>query len=428
MPLYAVGGLPRDLWLSRPATDLDLVVQGDAIELAQALALKHGGLVTPHARFGTAKWDLRGTELTGVGGGDDDNVLDHRGHFLDLVTARRETYRHPGALPTVTPGTIEDDVARRDFTINSLGVRLDGPHFGEVVDRFGALDDLQAGLIKVLHARSFLDDPTRIFRAVRYESRFSFVIAPETIELVPGARRLVADLSGHRIRHELDLILEERDAATMLPRLEALHVLEHVHPALPRTKLAVHRVSLANAELDGVRRIGARSELGWILWLLDVPEAEIRSLSKRLRMTRSSRANISSAARLKRSADALPSWPASKSAAHLDAYPEISVYAVSLQAQGKLRRVLTDYLTVWKHMRARASGHDLKQLGLPPGPAYGRILRSLRNAWIDGNITDAAGERQMLLALARRSLGASNRPHRQRAASSAPHGGGRRAY
>ena len=141
--IYIVGGFVRDLLLGRPGLDFDLVVEGDAIELADSLVSKYGGKATIHQKFGTANWFV------------------NKNSSIDLISARSEIYSHPAALPTVKMGTISDDLHRRDFTINTLAIRLDGDHFGELHDGLGGLDDLQHGLVRVLHPRSFIDDPTR---------------------------------------------------------------------------------------------------------------------------------------------------------------------------------------------------------------------------------------------------------------------------
>ncbi|MBE3117409.1 MAG: CCA tRNA nucleotidyltransferase, partial [Candidatus Atribacteria bacterium] len=220
LPLYLVGGFVRDLLLGRSVKDFDLVVEGDAISLAKALAAQHGGRVTVHVRFGTAQWFLPDSDI----------------HALDFISTRSESYKHPAALPTVKPGMLIDDLRRRDFTINTLALRLDGDHFGELRDDLGGLEDLQAGLVRVLHPVSFVDDPTRLFRAVRYELRYGFQIAPETLALIPDARLLINRLSAERVRHELDLILEEENAASMLKRLAELGILAAAHPALEWNK------------------------------------------------------------------------------------------------------------------------------------------------------------------------------------------------
>lgn len=399
LPLYAVGGLPRDLWLGSKATDLDLVVEGDAIALARALASRYGGKVTAHPKFGTAKWDLRGTGFESGIEGLVASAPAHAGHFLDLVAARSETYRHPAALPTVKRGTIEDDVRRRDFTINTLALRLDGSHFGELSDEFGALDDLKSGSIRVLHPRSFIDDPTRMYRAARYEQRFGFRIAEATLALVPLARRLVAELSGQRIRHELDLILDEAEAASSVSRLANLALLAPVHPALPHTPAALARVKLAGQAPTPAIRSWSRRDTAWLLWLMDLRDAEIRSLGKRLHFTRPALRDIAAAAKLHAAVGSMARWRPSRLTTRLDEYPDIAVYAVSLVASGESHRAFSAYLTQWRHIRPLTTGHDLKALDLPPGPAYRRILGRLRAAWIDGVVKDAVEERRLLHAL-----------------------------
>src|SRR6185503_4715700 len=155
LPLYIVGGSVRDLVLGRPLKDFDLTVEGDAIALARSLTAKNGGGVTAHTKFGTAKWFLPAD-------------LKEQHNTLDLISARSETYKHPAALPSVAVGTIADDLRRRDFTINALAIRLDGDHFGELRDDLQGMDDLRKGIVRVLHPGSFIDDPTRMYRAVRY--------------------------------------------------------------------------------------------------------------------------------------------------------------------------------------------------------------------------------------------------------------------
>ena len=183
--LYAVGGFVRDLLLGVPNFDIDLVVEGDAIQLAQRLAERLGGRVRSHRRFGTAKWivpdDLRAHR-------DGNGLLPAS---LDFVSARTEFYEHPTALPTVERSTIKQDLHRRDFTINTLAVRLDSERWGELLDFYGGKKDLDEGIIRVLHSLSFVEDPTRILRAARFEQRFGFTIEPRTERLIADARDLL---------------------------------------------------------------------------------------------------------------------------------------------------------------------------------------------------------------------------------------------
>ncbi|HRK88533.1 MAG TPA: poly-A polymerase, partial [Anaerolineales bacterium] len=158
MPCYLVGGFVRDLLLGQPVNDFDFVVEGDAIKLGRKLVEMYGGKLTPHFKFHTAIWHLP----------DDWNLIPGT---IDLITARREMYEKPGALPTVTPSTIDDDLRRRDFTVNAMALRLDGEGLGVLLDPMDGRSDLERGTIRILHPLSFVDDPTRIFRAIRYEGR-----------------------------------------------------------------------------------------------------------------------------------------------------------------------------------------------------------------------------------------------------------------
>ena len=242
MPVYVVGGFVRDLLLERPSLDFDIVVEGDAIGLATALVQRYGGRLTSHGRFGTAKWFLgeakieyEAFETERVDA--DAPVGSSHTHistpeFLDLISARTEFYTHPTALPTVERGSIKLDLHRRDFTINTLALRLDGHHYGDLYDYWGGLDDLRKGKIRVLHSISFVDDPTRMLRAVRFEQRFGFRIEDRTLQLLCEALPLMNRVSGDRIRHELDHILDEDNAVQMLARLDDLSLLAAIHPDL----------------------------------------------------------------------------------------------------------------------------------------------------------------------------------------------------
>ncbi len=224
--LYAVGGFVRDLILGVPNADIDLVVEGDAIQLAQRLAERLGGHVRSHRRFGSAKWIVP-EELRA--GATEKGLLPAS---LDFVSARTEFYEHPTALPTVERSTIKQDLHRRDFTINTLAIRLDPQHWGELLDFYGAKKDLDDGIIRVLHSLSFVEDPTRILRAARFEQRFGFTIEPRTEKLIADARDLLARVSGERVRHEILLAMDEAEPERVLCRLADLGVLQVLQPEL----------------------------------------------------------------------------------------------------------------------------------------------------------------------------------------------------
>lgn len=205
---YLVGGFVRDLLLKRPSLDIDIVVEGDAIRVANTMCERWNGMLETHPQFGTATVTPADVNLPKV----------------DFVTARRETYQGAGTLPTVSRGTITDDLRRRDFSINALAMCLDTHTFGEIVDKTGGLDDLKTRTIRVLHKHSFTDDPTRIFRAFRYAGRYGFSIPETDIVLMREALPVLAQLSGERIRNEIDRILSEKNAPEIVTHLARLDV------------------------------------------------------------------------------------------------------------------------------------------------------------------------------------------------------------
>jgi tRNA nucleotidyltransferase (CCA-adding enzyme) len=195
--VHVVGGAVRDVLLGRSPRELDLVVEGDAVPVAQRAARRLGGRLTVHDRFGTA-------------------TVSSDGFAFDLASARRERYERPGALPDVTLGaTLQEDLARRDFTVNAMAVRLTD---GEMTAWPGAEDDLRAGLLRVLHERSFIDDPTRMLRLLRYSARLGFEPDPSTDALIDPA--LFETVSGDRLGRELRLLLDEPHPAVQLARHE----------------------------------------------------------------------------------------------------------------------------------------------------------------------------------------------------------------
>ena len=413
LPLYAVGGLPRDLVLGVQHSDLDLVVEGEAIALARALAAKYGGEVTAHPKFGTARWVLRDTKFKRPEAAAKFSRQVDSGDFLDLVSARSETYDRPAALPSVRLGSIEDDLRRRDFTINTLAVRLDGAGFGQVRDDFGALEDLERGMVRVLHSHSFTDDPTRMYRAVRYEQRLGFGIAADTLALIPAARGLVERLSAHRIRHELDLILAEKNVESMLGRLRKLNLLRPIHAGLPRNKVALNRVALARQPQVLSVPSWTGADVAWVLWLMALSQRQIASVEERLHFTKALSQAILSASVLMSRLPALELLRASRCVAYLDRLPSLAVYAACLGARtGRSRTVLQEYLAQWRLIRPTTTGKDLRRLGLLPGPEYKRILRVLRDAWIDGLVETAEEERRLLRSILHRQSETRSAPAR----------------
>ncbi len=386
-PTYLAGGPVRDLLLGRSSTDLDFVVvpaaTGEATpaqRLAQALARAFGGEVTVHRAFGTATW------------------LDTDGAALDFATARTENYTHPGALPTVAPaGAIEVDLRRRDFSINAMAVRVDGERFGELMDPHGGQADLAAGILRVIHTGSFQDDPTRIFRAVRYEQRLGFRLADDTTSLIAAALPVIAALSGERVRHELELIFREPRGAAALGRLDALGVLAAVRAALrwreAESSAAELIPNLPHPAWQWAAPLDVDS-LYLALLLRQAAPDEAAATLERLSVTRAVSDAVTGAVGLK-----LTGTRPSEIVAQLDALSLRGVVAAYV-AQPQARERLDAYLARWRFVRAQTTGDDLLALGLPPGPDFKRLLWRLRAARLDGEIGDEAGEQALARALA----------------------------
>lgn len=411
--LYFVGGLVRDLLLEKPAVDIDMVVEGDAIALVQALQARFGGDVRTHTRFGTAKWLTDAHVWQAVAPNlTQDGVPD----TVDFVTARTEFYARPTALPEVARSSIKLDLHRRDFTINTLAVRLDGAHLGQLLDFYGGQRDLENKLIRVLHSLSFIDDPTRILRAARLEQRLGFTIEERTAELIGDALPMLARITGDRIRHELDLALQEAAPERALARLGELGVLRALHPQLrwhPETAVAFD-CALAlyqDPRWESELRSGDQVVIYFILWLLPLPLAVQRALMQRLRVRKTTQEDVENAGTLLRALPQLPpNSPPSEAARlirpHANRARVLAAALAASQAAGEREaaRLIGRYQQVWRHVTPALNGNDLAQMGIERGPVLGALLQRLLAARLDGLIEDAAGEREMVRAfLARQS-------------------------
>ena len=248
--LYFVGGIVRDLLLGRPVVDVDLVVEGDAIQLSRGLTRMYGGEVRTHSRFGTAKWLLTPKVWRQVLPTITAEEIETLPTSIDFVTARTEFYTQPTALPKVAWSSIKQDLHRRDFTINTLAISLSPGHWGELLDFYDGRADLRNGIIRVLHSLSFVDDPTRILRAARFEARLDFQLDPRSEALIADALPLLDRVSGGRIRHEMEQIFCEERPEAALTRLQELGALQQLDPLLDIDERVVQRFKRLRTELD----------------------------------------------------------------------------------------------------------------------------------------------------------------------------------
>jgi tRNA nucleotidyltransferase (CCA-adding enzyme) len=344
-PVYLVGGVVRDLLLGRPRTDIDVAVEADVRPIADAL----GGEVVEHERFATASVSVDGLHV-------------------DLARARAETYERPGALPTVTPATIADDLARRDFTINAMAVPLTAEP--ALIDPHGGVDDLRAGLLQVLHERSFVDDPTRALRAARYAARFDLELEPGTAELLRKAD--LGTVSSDRVEAELRKTTEEDSAPRALELVRGWGLLE-----LPG---------------DGVELAGRLRKLSasppWS-GFADPSAAIVAALGYG-----------HAAAPVRRAAEKLAkATPERPSQAVREVKGASPVELLLARAMGA--EWLDRYLDQWSKVSLEIDGADLLEEGIPEGPAVGRGLEAALSAKLDDEISGRDQELQIALAAAR---------------------------
>ena len=281
--VYVVGGFVRDILLGRPNLDLDLVVEGDGINFAKELVAKLGGRVKTHSKFKTAV-----------------TILDS-GQRVDVATARLEYYEYPAALPTVELSSIKMDLYRRDFTVNALALRINPGRFGQLVDFFGAERDIRNRTIRVLHSLSFVEDPTRILRCIRFERRFDFQIGGQTLRLIKNAinLELFSKLSGTRVIHELQLITEEEDPLACFNRMEELGIMEAIHPQLKLKNDRIQVISELAKVNSWYKLLYLKPEVvTWKLYFLGltmgIKRDQITGVTHRLHLTNKEEGNFSS--------------------------------------------------------------------------------------------------------------------------------------
>ena len=376
-PVYVVGGFVRDLLIGRENLDIDIVVEGDAIDFARQLAEAWEGQVQIHHQFKTA------------------TITRLDGSKFDFVSARNETYLSPGALPSVEYGTIMEDLHRRDFSINALAMRLQPDTFGELVDCTAGLRDLRAGRIRVLHERSFIDDPTRIFRAIRYESRYSFQIVKSDQKRIRDAinQGVLNLISGQRIRNEIDHILSEEAAPQMVNRLDEFDLFGTTHPtwkispnfdALWRT--AGQAIEWASTSLPN-DPINTRTIL-WMTLLTAVDSIEV--ISSRLGLENELCAKLRAQTQLEHDLNALSiSSKPSEVYQLLNPYPPEPLIFTMMQPNQPDWRVerMSNYLTHLRSVQPLVTGDDLIQQGLKPSRAFSDLLWQAFAAQLDGKVS-----------------------------------------
>jgi len=388
--VYLVGGIVRDLFLRVPNFDVDIVVEGDGITFAGLLANKTGGRLRTHQKFGTAVVKLP------------------KGLKIDIATARLEYYESPAAMPTVELSSIKKDLYRRDFTINTLAVRLEKKRFGELIDFFGGLRDIKDKTIRVLHNLSFVEDPTRVLRAIRFEQRFDFKISKHTQNMIKTAvaMRLFDRLTGERIYTELVLMFAEAEPIKGLKRMKELDLLKFIHPLLTVTPNTDKLFAGLSETLTWFRLLylDLPLEKGFVYFLglldrLKGPEAEeaLERLAAPMRIRERVRL-----ARL-HCHDVLPILSREPLLAPSRVYAllhpldiESLLLMMAEAKQERARKYISLYLTHLRGVTVTLTGDDLKTMGIPPGPQYKKILAELLDAKLDEQVRTPEDEKEFV--------------------------------
>lgn len=381
---FLVGGVVRDLIIEKQATDLDLVIVGDAISFGRQLSGRCAGEFKYHARFGTA------------------SIVFPDGVRLDLATARSERYERPGALPSVAPSDLVEDLHRRDFSINAMAIGLTGPRTAELIDPFLGLQDMENHVIRILHTQSFIDDPTRLFRAVRFEQRLGFHFEDTTLCLFVDAvnEKSIRRLTPERLREQIHLTLQEDHPWAPVRRLHELDALCDVFPGL-KVGGAAQRIfsdiGIWSAERGEAK--GSDAADVWHLYLLALIsecdyspgsiedrlnlETEVRFGIKRLVRMREIESEVvqgtlKSASGFYTAVRGIPDW--------------VVLYCAIASPISGMRDLCMNFFTEDQYVRTEIDGHTLERLGIPNGPVYRLILDAVLSARLDGHVYDEESE------------------------------------
>jgi tRNA nucleotidyltransferase (CCA-adding enzyme) len=408
LPVYAVGGFVRDTLLDKPTQDIDLVVEGNGIALARELAGQLNGRVREHQKF-----------LTSVVIYHDDKGMEAR---IDIATARLEYYEYPAALPTVELSSLKMDLFRRDFSINALAVRLDGEHFGSLADFFGGWQDIRDRTIRVLHTLSFVEDPTRCLRAVRFERRYDFRIGAGTEKLIKNALslKLMDRLSSARLFNEYKHTCEEADPVACFVRMQEIGILSAISSALVLTPsktalLRQLRETLAWYTLLYFQKTAQR----WIVYFHGLTTGltykDASMVYDRLGLPGPRKQEIlRGREQLRHVRGDLQKWQKKNDSGYAKiselhellraASPECLLYLMAAADKGDLKKSLSRYITQWSKEKPDITGDDLRRLGLAPGPAFGRILQAALTAKLNGTAVSMESQLQLAKKLMREEV------------------------
>jgi tRNA nucleotidyltransferase (CCA-adding enzyme) len=377
--VYLVGGVVRDLLLGYPNFDLDLLVEGDAAMLAHAIAEIGQAKLVVHPAFGTAK-------------------LSYGDFTLDMATARSESYAKPGALPAVAPGSLNNDLSRRDFSINAMAISLAPDNYGELIDPYHGRTDLEQHDIRILHSKSFSDDATRILRAIRYEQRLGFRLETQTAKLLKRNILKLDTISADRLRHELELILREKYPEHAIKRLGELGVLQRL--GLPLTG-----DGWIAGKFEKARCLNKPDQLPLLYFCLLVyplSEAQNEQFIRRVNIPKNQSRVLHDTLSLKAALSPLDRRDIKASEVYylLCGYDPLAIQAnIVASGSATIQNHMQLFLSKLRHVKTLLDGEELRRLGISTGPEIGKALQILHKARLDGEIKNREDERRLALSI-----------------------------
>lgn len=389
---YLVGGAVRDWLLRAPRIDdLDFAVDGDAIGLGRALRAAHGGELTEHAMFKTTRWLWRGESV-------------------DLAMTRSERYERPAALPTVTPAPIEIDLRRRDFTANAIALRLSDD---AVLDPYDGTLDINMRVLRGLHASSFIDDPTRLLRGARYAARLGFDMDTQTRSWIDVGVRHVRELTGERIKYDIELIFQDLQPAGALSLLRDWQVFSALGIPVPdeqqlRSRFERVRAAFKERAFPTERLERDTGQLlaaaGWGALTYNQGQLPARKWMDRIAFEADLRDALIECGPLSTAAPAMFTGPPSAQSVLLQDFGGLALWLGYLfDGNSAKRSAMRNEWSDWRWVRSHTTGEGLKALGLPPGPRYKTLLERLRAARLDGEVSTVEQEHALLMRLLRES-------------------------
>ncbi len=382
--VYLVGGAVRDWLLRRPVGDLDFTVEGDAIDFARALQASHGGELLTYDKFRTATWVACGLST-------------------DITTARTETYPRPAILPVITPATLRQDLPRRDFTVNAIALGLRDQ---VILDPFNGRGDLRRSLIRALHARSFVDDPTRMWRAARYATHLDFAVEPQTREWIAAGLSCVKDLSGERVKYDQELIYDLPVPEHALDKLAEWGAFRALGVSVPgRVELGERfermRSALAAGQWDltafGLPLQEVVHAAAWGALIYGMSQMSAGRWTALIPFSAPVRDALISLGVLSTLSPSLFMGKPSQLSELLHLFDGLALWLGWLYERDDQKRqaMYTEWHT-WRKVQPVSTGDDLRTRGLPPGPLYRELLARLRTAWLDGEVQSSEAESELL--------------------------------